>query len=163
MSELQQLCAPGTRIEESMIAVTENVKLKIVHFYPKEKNSNPPILFVAGWITLIEAWKDVLREMTKDFQVHYVETREKKSSQVNGKVGYGVEDIGKDIAVLVEHFKFQPKNYILFGSSLGATAIFDSTQHLPVEPLCLVLIGPNAVFRVPRFGKAIIFLLAFMQ
>ena len=157
MSDLTEICAPGTRVEEEMVPVSENVKLKLVHFYPQEKTSNPPVLFIAGWITLIEAWKDVLHEMTKDFEVHYVETREKMSSQVSGKVNYGVEDIGKDIAALVAHFKFKPKNYILFGSSLGATAILDSTQHLPVEPLCLVLIGPNAVFRVPRFGKAIIF------
>jgi len=156
MFEVKQLCSTGTRIKEKMISVSEKVKLKLVHFSPAKKTNNPPVLFVAGWITMIEAWKDVLQEMTKDFEVHYVETREKITSQVNGKVGYSVEDIGRDIAALVGYFKFQPKQYILFGSSLGATAILDSTQHLPVEPLCLVLSGPNAVFRIPRFGKVII-------
>lgn len=157
MFNLSDFCASGTSIEEKMVSVSENVKVKIFHFQPSKKTNNPPVLFIAGWITLIEGWADVLKEMTKDFEVIYVETREKKSSQVSGKVKYGVEDIGKDIAALVTNFKFQPKGYVLFGSSLGATAILDSVRHLPVEPRCLILIGPNAVFRVPRFGKVIIF------
>jgi pimeloyl-ACP methyl ester carboxylesterase len=76
---------------------------------------------------------------------------------VSGKVEYGVENIGKDIVTLIGHFKLQEKKYILFGSSLGASAILDSCRFLEKAPLCLVLIGPNAVFRVPNFGKVIIF------
>jgi len=134
----------------------EKVKIKVIHFSPQSKTNNPPVLFFAGWITLIAAWGNVLKEMTKDFEVFYVETREKMSSQVNGQVDYGVEEIGQDIVALVDFFKFNDKDFILFGSSLGATSILESCLYLKTKPLCLVLIGPNAVFCVPRFGKVII-------
>ncbi len=157
MENLSEFCAPGCSATEAMIPVAENVSLRVISFKPAQETSNPKVLFVAGWITLLSAWKKVLQEMTRDFQVYYVETREKISSQVTGPVGYGVEDIGQDIVALVEHFQFQERQFILFGSSLGASAILDGCRFLKKEPLCLVLIGPNAVFRVPRFGKVIIF------
>jgi len=147
MNELKNICAPDTNIKEEMIPVTNKVSLRVISFTPEKKSNNPPVLFIAGWITLIEAWKKVLKEMTKDFQVHYVETREKISSQVTGRIKYGVEDIGQDIVTLVDHFKMKDQNYILFGSSLGATSILESCQYLETKPLCLVvpsLVGGTA-------------------
>jgi pimeloyl-ACP methyl ester carboxylesterase len=156
MNEFTFYKADGTTVNTEMISVSNNVKLKIVHFAPIEKKTNPPVLFIAGWITQMFAWELVLKEMTKDFEVYYVETREKMSSQVTGKANFGVEDIARDIVALVELFQFKEKEFLLFGSSLGATAILETCQYLKVAPLCLVLVGPNAVFRVPRFGKLII-------
>jgi pimeloyl-ACP methyl ester carboxylesterase len=157
MDDLKLYCAAGTKVKEEMILVAENVSIRVITFNPAEDHNNPPVLFVAGWITLISAWKEVLREMTKDFTVYYIETREKISSQVKGKVSYGVEDIGKDIVTLISHFELKDKRYILFGSSLGASSILECCRFLDRNPLCLVLIGPNAVIRVPRFAKVIIY------
>lgn len=156
MDELKRYCTPGTGVKEEMIPVADNISLRVISFTPAKDCNNPPVIFVAGWITLISAWRHVLLEMTKDFTVHYIETREKISSRVKGKANYGVENIGKDIVTLVAHFELKDKQYILFGSSLGASAILDCCRFLDRDPLCLVLIGPNAVFRVPRFGKVII-------
>lgn len=159
MEDLSQFCAPGTTYKQEMIPVAENVSLKVITFTPSQKTDNPPVIFVPGWITLMSAWKIVLHEMTKDFPIYYIETREKISSQVVGKAGYGVEDIGKDIVQLVKHFNLKDNRYILFGSSLGASALLDSCRFLDRAPFCMVLIGPNAVFRVPRFGKIFIYFL----
>jgi pimeloyl-ACP methyl ester carboxylesterase len=159
MEDLSKFCATGATFKEEFIPVSENVSLKVISFNPPQKTEKPPVVFVAGWITLISAWKIVLQEMTKDFPVYYIETREKISSRVIGKAAYGVEEIGKDIVKLVDHFNLKEKKFILFGSSLGASAILDCCRFLDRAPFCLVLIGPNAVIRVPRFGKIIIFFL----
>jgi len=156
MINLAEYCAPGAAYEEEMISVSENVSLRLITFTPAKTTDNPPVLFVAGWISLISGWKEILKEMTRDFKVYYIETREKISSRVHGKENFGVEDIGKDLVDLVSLLKFSSKNYFMLGSSLGATTILDCSQHLKIPPKCLVLIGPNAVFRVPRFGKAIV-------
>lgn len=156
MENLSDYCAPGTKYNESMIAVSENVSLRVIQFSPPKKNTNPTVVFVAGWISLIVGWKKVLQEMTKNFSIIYIETREKISSQVNGKVAYSVEAIGKDIVYLIDYFKLKDQSYIIFGSSLGATAILDCCRYLNSKPLCLILIGPNAVFRVPKWGMPII-------
>lgn len=156
MDDLKKFCAAGANYEEQMIPISDKVQLRVITFTPAHQNHNPTVVFIAGWITLISAWKKVLKEMTRDFTVHYVETREKISSKVTGKVSYGVEDIGQDIVSLISYFQLKDKKYILFGSSLGASAILDCCRLIQNDPLCLVLIGPNAVFRVPRFGKIII-------
>ncbi|HDP99396.1 MAG TPA: alpha/beta hydrolase [bacterium] len=155
---LSNYCTKNTDVADEMISVNDNVSLRVITFTPPQKTDNPPVVFIAGWITLIRAWQYVLREMSKDFTIYYVETREKISSKVVGKVKYGVEDIAGDIIALIEHLKLENDRYILFGSSLGATAILESCRRLRVKPKCLVLIGPNAVFRVPRFGRIIIYL-----
>ena len=102
----------------------------------------------------MRGWKNVLREMTKDFIVHYVETREKISSRIEGDAEFGVEEIGSDLTKLLELMGVD--KYILFGSSLGATTIIDCYCSLRQKPLGLVLVGPNAVFRVPRSWKIIV-------
>lgn len=156
MDNLSEYCAPGVTWKEEMIPVSENVSLRVITFTPAVENTNPAVVFVAGWISLMAGWKKVLREMTKDFPVHYMETREKITARVHGKGEYSAEAIGQDIVALTSHFHLTDRNYILFGSSLGATAILDCCRFLKQSPLCLVLVGPNAEFRVPRWGMVII-------
>lgn len=155
-NELSDCIHSKATYEIKMIAVTENVSLRVIQLSPALDRGQPPILFIAGWISLISAWKEVLKELTKDHTVYYVETREKISSQIQGKAEYSVEAIGRDIVKLTSRLNLSDRKYILFGSSLGATAILDCSCSLAIRPLCLVLIGPNARFRVPKMGMAII-------
>ena len=156
MVDLSEYCAPGTKYQEEMIAVAENITLRVISFTPVVIKENPAVVFVAGWITLMSGWQKVLREMTKDFRVFYIETREKISSQTSRNVEYSVEAIGQDIVTLISHLGLKENEYVLFGSSLGATAILDCCRFLRMNPRCLVLIGPNAVFRVPKLGMPVI-------
>ncbi len=158
MNELTQFCARGATFSEEMISVNENVKLWLISFKAARKTTNPPIVFVAGWISMMSGWKKVVQEMTKDFDVYYLETREKISSKISGKVHYGAEDIGQDIIRVVSLLGLTNRGYILFGSSLGATSILDCHQNLIQKPKCMILIGPNAVFRVPKMGMFVIYL-----
>ncbi len=156
MENLSEYCAPDAACREEMIRVSEKVSLRVITFTPPVDRGNSQVVFVAGWISLISAWKNVLRQMTRDFKIYYLETREKISSQVDDEAQYSVEEIGKDIVSLVSYLRLKSDTYILFGSSLGATAVLDCCRFLKQSPRCLVLIGPNAVFRVPGMGKLLI-------
>jgi pimeloyl-ACP methyl ester carboxylesterase len=153
---LSQFCTPGSTCKEEMVSVFPNVSLRVITFTPSQPEKKPALVFVPGLVSLMAGWREVLLEMTRDFLVYYIETREKITSKVKGKVDYSLEAIGKEIAALVSYFNLQSRSYILFGSSLGATAILESSRFLKTDPLCLVLIGPNAVFRVPKFYRFII-------
>ncbi len=154
--DFSQFCSDGTAIDDRMICTDAGATLRVITFRPKVNKGNPAVLFVAGWITQMIAWKSVLKEMTKEYDVIYVETREKISSRVEKPADYSIEAIGSDIVSLVDLLNLQNHRYILFGSSLGATVIVECFQALPRKPLGLVLIGPNAVFRVPRTWKIIV-------
>ena len=151
---LEDYCSPGTTVRDEMARLPPHVSLRVISFTPAQPSTYPSIVFVAGWISLMRGWKNVLREMTKDFTVYYVETREKISSRLEGDAKFGVEDIGGDIVALVEQLGLT--EYVLFGSSLGATAIIDCYRSLKKKPVGLVLVAPNAVFRVPRSWKIIV-------
>ena len=57
---------------------------------------------------------------------------------------------------IIKRLNLAKRGYILFGSSLGGTAILDCAHSFDNPPLCLVLVGPNAVFRVPKVWKGVI-------
>ena len=154
--DLTDFCAPGAHAEEAYYPAAPGVSLRVVHFSPAQSANHPPIVFVAGWISQLFAWREVLQELTRDFEVFYVETREKISSRIRGRVGYGVEDIGNDLVALIPKLGVADKNYLLMGSSLGATAILECAAKLTPHPLALVLVAPNAVFRVPWWGLVLI-------
>lgn len=156
MKKLSEFCAKGFKVIEEMIPVSGNVTLKVTTFTSAEKNNNPKIVFVAGWVSLIDGWQIVLKEMTKEYTVYYVETREKNTSVVKGKVEFTIDALGNDLGEVISHFGLKDGEYLLFGSSLGATTILNSCMHMPIKPLALILVGPNAYFRIPRFGKALI-------
>lgn len=158
IEDFSQFCAEGATCREEMLPASDNVWLRVVTFEPPIPSPYPKVVFVPGWITLPAAWKEVLLEMTKDFKIFYIETREKISSIVKGKVPYTVEALGNDIVRLVEYFGIKENEYILFGSSLGATVILDSIRFLKNKPRCAIVVGPNAVFRIPRAGKWVIHL-----
>lgn len=155
---MSDYCAPGTKWTEQMVSVSDNVSLRVIEFHPQNKTTQPTVLFIAGWISLMKGWKIVLREMTKDFNIIYVETREKFSSQVSGKAEFSVEAIAQDIVTLVGKFKLEKDKYIIFGSSLGGTSILESYRDLKTLPLCFVLLGPNAEYRAPWWWIVIIHL-----
>lgn len=151
-----QFCAPGATVAVSMAPVDDRVSLKVFDFTPARDAGRPLVVFVAGWISLMDGWGAVLREMTRDFPVRYIETREKISSEIQGRVRHGVEEIGHDVVNLVESWGLKEGEYILLGSSLGATAILDGARFFKARPLALILIAPNAVFRVPKVFQAVI-------
>ena len=153
---LSDYCAPGTKWTERMVSVSDNVSLRVINFSPSKKTNQPTVLFIAGWISLMKGWKLVLREMTKDFNIIYVETREKISSQVTGKAEFSVEAIAQDIVTLADTYKLEKDEYVIFGSSLGGTSILESYKDLKTLPLCFALLGPNAEYRTPWWGKIII-------
>ncbi len=154
--DLWQYCARGCSIREEMIAVSDRVELRMITFTPPTSTA-PPVLFVPGWVTQLNSWGKALQELTKDSIVYYVESREKTSSILHAKVDLGVEAIARDIIRLTEILDFPDKNYFIFGSSLGATSILEASAGLTRQPLALVLVGPNAVFRIPKWGRAIIY------
>ena len=104
--------------------------------------------------------------MTKDFEVFYLETREKSSSIHSSKQELSIESLGKDLPYVLSENNLINKPYTMFGSSLGATVILDAISKNKLSPTNVILIGPNAEFNIPliwllitRFTPAFFFYL----
>ena len=74
-------CSPGTDIQTRYIGVSNKIQLFEIHFTPKKLTKYPPVIFIPGWGSFIHGWKIVLKEMSRHFEIYYIETREKSSAK----------------------------------------------------------------------------------
>jgi len=156
LEELSEFCAPGTSYHQQWIALSGRVALRVVSFYPKSAAQPFPVVMVPGLVSVMLTFKNILIKLTRHFVVHYVETREKSSSRISIDASFDVNAIGLDIVEVVSRLGLQEGQYILFGASLGATAIIEGYRHLSQLPFCLVLLEPNAVFDYPKWSLKVI-------
>jgi len=154
--DLAEFCAPGCTWYEQMVPGSDNISLRVVTFRPPAGHHRYPVVMVPGLVSVMLTFKKVLIELTKTFIVHYVETREKSSSDVPESAGLNIDTIGQDIVQIISYFNLKEGRYILFGGSMGATAIINSYQYLTQRPFCLVLLEPNAIFDYPKWSLFII-------
>jgi len=154
--DFASLCARGSRVSEELLQVSKRVWLRVFFVEPEERTDNPAVLFVPGWITQPTSWKHVLPELTRDFPVVYIETREKRGNRTKGEKEYSIAAMADDIKAVLKTVSPGAREYLFLGSSLGATVILHAASSLAVKPLALVLVAPNAEFRAPLLWKIII-------
>jgi len=156
MASLADCCAPGTIIVDKFMPVAEDVSLRVITFSPAVDYKNPIIFIIPGWISTVEGCKTMLSDFTRDHTVIYMETREKPSAKIFKYSDLGVEKIGEDIAAVIHKNNLLETEYILLGSSLGATGIIEGYHLFDSRPKCLIMIGPNAAFGFTFLAKIII-------
>jgi len=144
---------------EYTLTVSDGVILKIIDFTPVAPvEGKPVIIFIAGWISLISGWKDFLSAATPHYRIIYVETREKESSFVPDikKTSFRMPRMRDDIRDVIQGIIPEETDFVLAGSSLGASAIMEYCMSKYRMPVCTALVGPNAGFRFPLFLGSII-------
>jgi pimeloyl-ACP methyl ester carboxylesterase len=157
--DYSQYTENSTTVKEYMLSVSDGVFLKVIDFTPQNFSPEKPvILFVAGWISLISGWKDVLRVLTAEYRILYLESREKQSSVVPDveKVSFSMQRLALDLDEIVDQVIMPSGDFILAGSSLGATAILEYCALNKRKALSAVLIGPNTEFRFPKILALIV-------
>ncbi|MCX7680001.1 MAG: hypothetical protein N2316_12410, partial [Spirochaetes bacterium] len=151
--------SPSCEVREYMVGVSDGVQLRIVDFNPSPSSHMPIMLFVAGWISLIDGWKGFLQEITPKMRTLYCETREKSTSILPPKerVEFTMERLRQDLFEVISQTIPPSHPFVLAGSSLGASAIIEYLIN-PSGPCpeCAILIGPNAEFRFPRAAIPIV-------
>jgi pimeloyl-ACP methyl ester carboxylesterase len=156
MQEYHKYTSPGIHCSEQMLKVANNVSIRIIHFTPETDSAYPPLVMVVGLATAIESFEFIIKELTKDFEIYYVETREKSSSQINGKVSFDMETVAGDIIETVNLLGLPGGGYILFGYSFSATVIIESYSRLKAKPASLLLLSPTPSFYYPSWSLFLI-------
>lgn len=135
------------RVKEKTLCLPDKVEIKIFDFEPNNPDPEKPIIvFVAGWISLINGWKDVLSTLAPKYRILYVETREKRSAKFpNMKtIDLSIEQMSRDIDILVDEMVPKSQPFYFAGSSMGATVILDylainkrlSVNSFLISPIC---------------------------
>lgn len=156
-TDFSQYGPRSSRIIDRYISLPNGIDLRVVSFYNK-KSKHPPVMMITGLASVMESSRGITHALTRDFTVHYLETREKSSSRTNGSRDFGIEAIGEDISQVISELGLGSGSYILLGASLGATAIVDSFRFLGSKPIALILLEPNASFKIPQWSIPLIYL-----
>ena len=81
--EINPVPVSGVQFNERRLTVEEGVSLRLYDWRPENDNGADPILFVAGWISLVTGWVLLLEKLVRTRQVYYLETREKESAEIS--------------------------------------------------------------------------------
>ncbi|ACL05119.1 hypothetical protein Dalk_3431 [Desulfatibacillum aliphaticivorans] len=150
---------PGVSFREEYVKVSDGATLKVVEFIPPEEDKSLPIMvFVAGWISMIKGWAEVLQELTPQFHTLYVETREKISADLPDfkNLEFSIERMAKDVAEVVDKMIPVDRAFAYGGSSLGSTVVLDLMSQDFRQPATGLLVGPVPEFHYPAWGVPII-------
>ena len=72
--------------DESYFLVSDGSEIRVLSSKPQDKPGNGyTLLLLPGWNTVVPGWDEVLMEAAKDFEVLYIESREKGSSKLARK------------------------------------------------------------------------------
>ena len=157
------IAAAGVRFSEHRVKVEEGVSLRVLQWRPETDSGADPIYFVAGWISLLQGWRPLLEMMVPRRRVVYVETREKSSAEIDRSrfrvESFRISRLADDLAAVAEDFGLDDGSAVLFGSSMGSNAILEVLKNDRVRARGAFLIGPNAEFRFPVWGRIAVHIL----
>jgi len=145
-------CHAGARCTEQMVQVNDHVKLRVVSYTPAFPSGNNTIVFVGGLSTVLDSFKEVVYELTRDFVFHYIETRDRSTSQIDGETKFDCFTSGLDVASIVHSLGLGEDKYVLIGYSFGVTVLVDCYHILKTKPEQMVFVEPTPAFHYPKWS-----------
>ncbi len=147
------ISAHHATFSEQRIRVSEQVSLRVVSWQPKDSHAGSPIVFVAGWVSIVAGWADFLHALSRKHPVYYIETREKKSAEIRKNRlltdDFRMDRFAEDVITACSRLPIHMEDAIVSGSSLGATALLEALKHERLKAKGVFLVGPASEFRVP--------------
>lgn len=150
----------GVSFRRHLVEVEKGVRLTVYEWQPG--TGAKPLVFVAGWVSVIEGWRPLLEVLVRERPVYYMETREKRSAVFAGDdlrpTDFGIIRLGEDIIEVCRQLGIDPQRRVFFASSMGSNAVLEALKNERLEARGAFLVGPNADFRFPGWGKALTYM-----
>jgi len=154
--------APRVQFKERRLTVEEGVSLRLFEWQPEIEDGADPILFVAGWISLVTGWVPLLEKLVRNRPVYYLETREKSSAEITQDLmrpsSFSVPRLAEDLVEVSNQLELDGDRTILFGSSMGSNAILEALKGDRMKAKGAFVVGPNAEFHFPWWGRPLVHL-----
>lgn len=151
--DYSSFCHEGATYRAEYVSLPTGVELFAIHFSPTRPAEAPLILFIPGFVSIIENFRETIIELTRSHSVIYVETREKSTAKINPGHRFSVDEVTSDIVHFAEEIVPPGIRYAMAGYSLGATVIAESFPRLRRKPEAVIIIEPNSSF--PFKGAAL--------
>ena len=149
----------GSEVSEEWVEVSDGVRLRAISWTPSTPITNEVLVFIPGWGSVFEGWRPLLSEWTTRRPILYIETREKGSSVMEGRISkadFSVEKLSSDLASVLKFYEIESSEVDWFSSSLGSTILIDSFSRGFLSGRSSVLLAPNSEFKFPFWARALI-------
>ncbi len=150
----------AARWRERWLSVDEGVELRVLEWSEAGCDGRRPVIFVAGWVSVMEGWTSVLERLGQVRPVVYVETREKRSARLGRRRlrpdEFTVPRLAMDLVHVADGLDIDCSRAIWFGSSMGANAILEALKGGRLPARGAFLVGPNAGFAIPWWGRPLL-------
>ncbi|NHJ85902.1 MAG: hypothetical protein FK734_10600 [Asgard group archaeon] len=145
--------------EERYITVSDGSQIRVLlSKAPIDAHNGFTFVLVAGWNTVVPGWDEVLLEAMKDFDIVYIETREKGSSKVVKKAKFNIDRFSSDIQEVIETLLIDQKKMIVFCSSFGTINTAHGLGSKKFESFLTYFVGPVHRLEMPRGSRIYMYL-----
>ena len=136
----------------------EGVRLTVYEWQPG--TGAEPLVFVAGWVSVIEGWRPLLDVLVRDRPVYYIETREKRSAVIDRRLlrpaSFAIPKLANDLITICDQLAIDPERRVFFASSMGSNAVLEALKSRRLAARSAFLVGPNVEFRIPFWGRGLV-------
>lgn len=117
-------------------------KIRVIKLTPPNPSSKRPLVFVPGWGTRPEEFRDFYQVIHGETVCYYVETREKNSSCMDRAASFSLADKAADVLSAIDYFGLAGTDYVLFGTCWGATIITRGLMDNLFPSAAVILFDP---------------------
>jgi len=145
------LVAVMATYEERHVEMDDGAVLRVMCWQPHRAERDWPVVFVAGWISLVSGWAHLLHALVVRQPVYYVETRDKSSARLPAGCAPAQLTIGRnarDLGAVLDAIGVPEHRRVIVASSLGATVLLEALK-LGLKAHRIFLIGPSTEFPNP--------------
>lgn len=122
--------------------------------------SGRPLVFIPGWVSVIEGWRDLLRELVPRRPIVYLDTREKSTAILDRPRldGFRIRAMAVEVCTVLEQLGVDLRESVVSGSSLGASVLLEAMKSGRLRPHAAFLVGPTCHFDFPLIARPVVWL-----
>ncbi|MBY9001047.1 MAG: hypothetical protein KGD64_09045, partial [Candidatus Heimdallarchaeota archaeon] len=143
--------------EEKYLKVSDGSELRVlISKAEKSKRNGYTLVLVPGWATVVPSWDEVLLEAMNDFDIIYLETREKKSCKLTPEAKFDLDRMSEDFKNIFEILELDQNKVVVLASSYGVLSVGEALAKKKINPFLSVFIGAFDRFDMPPFTRYLI-------
>lgn len=159
-NNLDPIDVTGARFSSHYVEVDDGVQLRVLRWQPEKAQTDDPLIFVAGWVSVVEGWADLLQQLAPQWPIVYIESREKRSARIArsraGARHFAIPRLAEDLITACNLLGVNDGRSVVFASSMGSNAVLEGLKGGRLAAQAAFLIGPNAEFRFPWWGNLLV-------
>ena len=143
--------------KEQYVDLYDGSKLRVLSFEnPPKPTEDIEIMFIPGLLTIFPRWEKVVKELNEHYKVHYIESREKKTSKLVRRASMKIPEIKQDLAYIEKALGLDKKKYITISSSMGGSQVIENLASKTLTPIGSILLSPGVELIFPKWAPILL-------